>query len=922
MNRNKKIIKLARGYELVHENEEEKERLRKEIITELNHRKNIEHTKNSGRNGVGFLGHHFFPDMFPPQKYPDFLAFPTHVHKEKLELVLPVSPDNRIFIYFSPTSPLSSDPLVGITTSTSASFSQNMYLITNTSAYNVNAAAPASNIILVNGAINTTSFPQAYYGIKNGESVLKARLLSAHLKLEYTGKVLEASGIIKAGMNIRKNNTSPTYSVNTDLQNFPVYKSFTNNDDILLQYRYVDDTFYQMGPYDASEQHAFFIVSGESLPTGGSFKLTIERVFESIVKENVAELINPVKEEFENGAQNTIKSGYGSFKHDAILKVSEYEEEKNRLRKYRATGNSKKKSLPNNLNALQKLHSHLKESSQKQDYWKNNIKDWGYLFHHYFPDKIAAKRYPDYLSFPTTISSSKTEMIIPISSDSKIAMYWNPAISIQDLTMVHFAASTAGPVVGDGTLASHAITSGTGSYFFEPTPISTSWSNKLVGGAAGANFISSRLLSAYIEVEYIGKPLDASGLIRVVMYPRKLPAGTTLLTVSPTNLLNQPLYGSFKASEKFVVFYRHIDDSHFLMGPYSNATQLPTIIVYGDNLTVGGSFKVTITRTFEGIPDSNLVEFTNPLKEDHGLIGATHIKEKYGQIDVPAIISSADYNKKFDNMLGGVDMANVYASMTPENYELSLYKKMKQNSGFTSGFALPTIARVVHTTADSAGMTTAQITARNQQDEEDRIRQIYQDVPGMQVEEDDDYRGDDDDDDADGNGGDDPSPNFAIARIGNTQRGGVRRETEGFGFFQAPISVMSAAIPDAVKDAANAMYDIARNSFLNYAYDKLGNAVEDGLKYVAKSAVNAGVSEEVAARLLKDLVVSMDNALDKRRPKQLSAKFTNKEKLRRETQLKKYNALKTKMKELSKKAKAEYKLAIEQASVENGPQNK
>lgn len=283
---------------------------------------------------LGYLAHHFFPDRFRPHRVPDFLAFPTHIHREQKEYVVSASA-GKMIIYFSPAlSVQAPDPGSPVTASPTAG----QYLYSDAANYIYFAyAGPASvtnamTFYAINAFFNNpTTTPTANWdrtetGLDNGSSIKMTRLLSARMKISYLGKPLEASGNIRAALSLLKyGSTLVGQDVSTSLVAAPVYQSFDADEEISLSYRIVDDTFFNMGPYHSNTSFPYFLVFGENLSTTGSYKVTIERYFESIVAANMVEITNPQKEEASSIGITKIKDHYGVFDVDPILRVSEYE---------------------------------------------------------------------------------------------------------------------------------------------------------------------------------------------------------------------------------------------------------------------------------------------------------------------------------------------------------------------------------------------------------------------------------------------------------------------------------------------------------------------------------------------------------------------------------------------------------------------
>lgn len=330
--------------------------------------------------------------------------------------------------------------------------------------------------------------------------------------------------------------------------------------------------------------------------------------------------------------------------------------------------------------ALNALRKEREEETKK----KENVNNWGYLLHHYFPHYFKPKRFPDFLSFPTHVMGIKSEFIVPVGSDGKMAMYWNPATVVNlnaSVAMSSNAAECQFAHSGTGATGTAVLASGTG-IFQNPVYFDYSYA----GFTSRSSFHRVRLLSAYMEIQYIGKPLDASGLLRVGMFPLQFNTGLSTAALTPAGLQNCPIYGSFPADEKVVIFFRHMDDNTFQLGPYdTTSTRFPVTVIWGESLQATGSFKVTINRVFEGIVAANMAQFLSPIKEEVTKVSASAIKSKYGAFDVKPIMKQEDYEKIYHDLFG---QHHVFHDYTDEESKAlnHLYKYMKDISRFEAGF--------------------------------------------------------------------------------------------------------------------------------------------------------------------------------------------------------------------------------------------
>jgi hypothetical protein len=666
---------------------------------------NIQKSKLASKDGVGYLGHHFFPDKFDPVRFPDFMAFPTHLHKDRIESVLLPGLDRKCLLIWQPTASLCYQTggafvpyYFNDVEASGASLVGGNYLSYNGATTNVNGTATSGGVLAVNNIINTTSWPKAHIGLKTATNIRKSRLLSAYIKIEYTGKPLEASGILRVGMGIKRANDDLNGFKLADITSLPIASTFDGDEDLFLQYRHADELNYQMGPFDATTYIPYIIIYGEGLSSTASYKITSFRTFESIVDENMMELVNPLKEDSDANAQHAIKALYGQFSHSPLMSNAKYNEMASHFTENKVEASAIEDKLPDSMGQLVKYYNVLKKQDFDRNRWQSTTKDWGYLLHHYFPDKVSGRRFPDALAFPTSISSHKTEIILPVAGDGRIAIYFNPSLSCTDLTRVFFACnSTANVTVNSAPAVGSPIAGNiidfTSQQFFEPTSNSSlnpiAWPTKYFGYPSSDKYKQVRLISAFLKIEYIGKPLDNSGFIKVCMFPKtQLESGDGKMTVKPTTMQNQPIYGSFNGDDDLLTFYRHIDDTFYTMGPYASNAMYPVTLLYGEGMTSGASYKVTITRTFEGIPLDNLIEFTNPLKEEPSNVGSGMIKSRYGAIDVPPFSKVSNYEESAAKVLDGLNEEEF--GLTTNQKILNLYNRISAMSTTTAPNPLPT----------------------------------------------------------------------------------------------------------------------------------------------------------------------------------------------------------------------------------------
>jgi hypothetical protein len=326
------------------------------------------------------------------------------------------------------------------------------------------------------------------------------------------------------------------------------------------------------------------------------------------------------------------------------------------------------------MNKIERLKK-LVEAGSKQEKLET---DWGYLIHHYFPHFYPPQRFPDFFSFPTHVVSPRNEITVS-AVGGVFSLYWNPAITLQNLSQTAEPAAAAMlnhvNLLVSNTQTNHVVN---GKF-----AAMSSWgsTNRYWGFSSAKEFSRARLVSAYLELEYVGKPLDASGVIQVGM--TLLPYGKDIsdLNIEVNKIQDLPIYGSFRTDEKIVIFYRHADESHFSLGPYpaDSTTSFPVVIIHGAQVGTA-TFKVTVVRSFEGILNSNMAGFLVKQKEESNPIGPSSIRQKYGSFKMPEIMNYSEYSKKYDQLFRNVNLNPNKLDFTQSAMLHRAYKAIKAKS--------------------------------------------------------------------------------------------------------------------------------------------------------------------------------------------------------------------------------------------------
>lgn len=324
-------------------------------------------TRMSG--GTGYLAHHFFPDSLPAVRYPDYLAFPTHIHNETTSFtVTPVTREGvtSIVFYWSPSAPLLENPfaahadyVAGVAIAAGASTTPWFALSTRPvcKTANVGPAPTTPDATTIGAAFEvgggttvffrppihaanrTTNWDIVRTGMQQGANVLRSRLLSAMMTITPVGKPLDQQGTLRIGSGLVSASAAPVlitgsntlHSFSANLSSTPIFGAFNASDAVVLQYRHVDESAYGLAPYPSTMQAPYYIGILEGLDPTNAFSITLERTFESIVNSNMTELTNPIKEAFNSEGQHYIKENYYALETSPLMTLREYEKKKRQV---------------------------------------------------------------------------------------------------------------------------------------------------------------------------------------------------------------------------------------------------------------------------------------------------------------------------------------------------------------------------------------------------------------------------------------------------------------------------------------------------------------------------------------------------------------------------------------------------------------
>lgn len=317
---------------------------------------------------------------------------------------------------------------------------------------------------------------------------------------------------------------------------------------------------------------------------------------------------------------------------------------------------------------------------QKSSGGNETIKQYAWALHHFFPDTVPSQRLPDYLVYPTHIFSTAFERVIKVGLDGRFVIYWNPAITVQTVGLIgtggvvnttHYMDSGQ-PLPSNNCYITYSDTTPplpsaniivlgqsnnpptTGPYYLRNLEKISASSNIQVASSAETAFNRLRLLSAYMEITYVGKDIDMAGFIKAglntLRYGSNFASDGSTLTQGTANLIDislintYPVYKVFKTDKTISLFYRITDDTLFNFGPYDSTIDFPYYLVSGESLTPGSSIFVRVVRTFEGVLKPSQNELCNPQTESTGIIGTKQHEVMSRMLkDLPPILAKDDY---------------------------------------------------------------------------------------------------------------------------------------------------------------------------------------------------------------------------------------------------------------------------------------
>lgn len=254
----------------------------------------------------GWAISHMFPDIYTPQRFPDQYKFPTHIMTNKYQKTLTIPSTKDFAIYFSPVAdcfynyqfhnPGEIYEGLNVTWDDSSyiSYADNDSKATNT---NDGAGKRVFTASANEKFANLSSWNFSSKGSTSLSKFKKIRLIGAYIKVTYTGKLEDRSGLVKVAMGV-KGFTSPLANeeiYTEELHNFPKYQTFNLEEPIICRYRLTMDDFSEFGPYTPYSTIPFYIIYGKGLQEGSSVYVEICKHFEGIVVPEEEEFVSPVR---------------------------------------------------------------------------------------------------------------------------------------------------------------------------------------------------------------------------------------------------------------------------------------------------------------------------------------------------------------------------------------------------------------------------------------------------------------------------------------------------------------------------------------------------------------------------------------------------------------------------------------------------
>lgn len=294
---------------------------------------------------------HLYPDIYQPQRFPDQYRFPTHIMTNKFQRTLTIPSTKDFAIYFCPiadcfynykfngvgqiyeslaapwqTTPVTPDELA------EGGISHAYISYADSDSKSTSVATDGKKVFTdtTENFANVINWNYSSEGTTSLNKFKKIRLIGAAIKITYTGKNEDMSGIVKASMGL-KGFTTPLSSegINTEeLHNFPEYRSFTLEKPFVCRYRMTDDDFTEFGPYTPYSTLPFYIIYGKGLQEGSTVFVEVIKHFEGIVIPEQEEFVSPIRA---SGNQLPIESQLefiSNYKSEGHIDIADEESHK------------------------------------------------------------------------------------------------------------------------------------------------------------------------------------------------------------------------------------------------------------------------------------------------------------------------------------------------------------------------------------------------------------------------------------------------------------------------------------------------------------------------------------------------------------------------------------------------------------------
>ena len=247
---------------------------------------------------------YLYPEIYRPHRLPDRYRLPTHVMTNKFQETLTIPSTQDFAIYFCPLADCfynyrfnDQGQIYEGMTNTWGSHSYISYA-TNGNNNTTGTATGTDYVINSDGNFNSVElWNNPKLGSENLKKFKKIRLLGASVKITYTGRSDELSGVVKAAMAMKGFTTNLLHEEVTpdELVNLPQYKSFTLEKPVVCRYRISDENFTEFGPYTPYSTLPYYLIYGKGLQQNSTIFIEVIKHFEGIVTADQDEFVSPIR---------------------------------------------------------------------------------------------------------------------------------------------------------------------------------------------------------------------------------------------------------------------------------------------------------------------------------------------------------------------------------------------------------------------------------------------------------------------------------------------------------------------------------------------------------------------------------------------------------------------------------------------------